>query len=464
MCRNPSVYASQPSRFSHDRQLVFATRPPHENVRDGDFEVSSDHDTKTVVLSLIAGVFFGGVGGGVAFPTLPQLGSVLGFSALTVGVILAINRFTRMLLNTPAGTILDRFGTRRPMLFGFTIQGLAPFGYVLAMTDAWTKGIAGVLPLTTTTASAATFTGSRVLWGIGSAFVFVGAFSTVTKVTTSDNRGRWTGYLRGGQSLGFPAGLVVGGLVANIYGFTPAFIIAGVAGLFAALVAFLVLPDLHPTVETDTGLREIPRIVTSDVRILSVGLVNFVVRFLFAGILLSTVVEYAADNGIHIGFLDATGISGVVMAVSVLFSSATTLLAGPASDRVSNRAMVSIPSLGFLAIGFGLLAAVPTLVGTFVGVACIGIGVEAVNIPLLAYLGDISPENDVGKLGGVYNVFGDFGSTLGPLVALPFAVQFDYTTEYAVCVLLVLLTAIIAALTLLGGEDHQRPIAVPSDD
>ena len=426
--------------------------------------MSSDHDTKTVVLSLIAGVFFGGIGGGVAFPTLPRLGTLLGFSALTVGIILAINRFTRMLLNTPAGTILDRFGTRRPMLVGFVLQGLAPFGYVLGLTAAWTKGLGGALPLTATAVSATTFAGSRVLWGIGSAFVFVGAFSTVTKVTTTENRGKWTGYLRGGQSLGFPTGLVVGGLVANIYGFTPAFLVAGIAGLFAAFVAFLVLPDLHPAVETDTGLREIPSIVTSDVRILSVGLVNFVVRFLFAGVLLSTVVEYAATVGIRIGFLDATGISGVVMAVSVLFSSATTLVAGPASDRVSNRAFVSIPSLGFLAVGFGLLAFVPTLAGTFVGVAVIGIGVEAVNIPLLAYLGDISPENDVGKLGGVYNVFGDFGSTVGPLVALPFAVQFSYTTEYLVCVLLVVATAFIGALTLLGGNNTQRPISVPSDD
>ena len=86
------------------------------------------------------------------------------------------------------------------------------------------------------------------------------------------------------------------------------------------------------------------------------------------------------------------------------------------------------------------------------------------NIPLLAYLGDISPANDVGKLGGVYNVFGDFGSTLGPLVALPFAVRFSYTTEYLGCVLLVVLTGILASVTLLGNEGSQRPISVPSDD
>ncbi|GAA0313188.1 hypothetical protein [Halarchaeum salinum] len=69
-------------------------------------------DTRTVVASLVVGVFFGGMVGGVAFPTLPRLGSVLGFSALIVGVILAINRATRMVVNAPAGALLDRDGVR----------------------------------------------------------------------------------------------------------------------------------------------------------------------------------------------------------------------------------------------------------------------------------------------------------------------------------------------------------------
>ena len=426
--------------------------------------MTAKHNTRTVVLSLIAGVFFGGVGGGVAFPTLPRLQAVLGFSALVVGVILSTNRFVRMLLNTPAGTVLDRFGTRRPMLVGFTLQGLAPFGYVLGMSDPWAHGVAGILPLSMTAARAATFIGSRAIWGVGSAFVFVGAFSTVTKVTTTENRGKWTGYMRGGQSLGFPTGLVVGGLVANVYGFAAAFLVAGFAGLFAAVVAFFVLPDLNPDVENNGGLRAIPRLVAADSRVLSVSVVNFVVRFLFAGILLSTVVEYAAEVGIHIGFLNATGVSGVVMAVSVIFSSVTTLFVGRISDRVTNRALVSVPALGLLGLGFALLAFVPSLTGTFAGVALIGIGVEGVNLPLMAYLGDISPANDVGKLGGVYNVFGDFGSTVGPLVALPLAVQFTYRIEYVGCVVLVAVTAAIIGLTLFGDNKPVQAEVVTADD
>ena len=404
-------------------------------------QADADLSVRYVAASLIFGVFFGGLGGGVAFPTLPRLGPILGISPFVVGIILSANRFTRLVCNAPAGSILDTIGTRRPMIAGFCLQGLAPFGYVLALN-------AGRLGFD----SATVFLAARAVWGIGSAFVFVGAFATITHVTTPENRGRWVGYMRGGQSLGFPAGLVLGGLLADAYGFTVAFVAAGCAGLFAAGVAALVLPDLDPDVDRTGSLREIPAIVRGDPRIASVGAVNFVVRFLFVGVLLSTVVLYAAENGIAIGALSETGVSGVVMALAVLGASVTTVAVGRYSDRLANRALIAVPALGVLGVGFGFLAFVPTLVGALGGVALIGVGVGGTNPPLLAYLGDIAPGGDVGKLGGVYNTFGDLGSTLGPLVALPLVARVGFAVEYLTCVAVVCLAGVLVIGTLLGEE------------
>jgi MFS family permease len=414
-----------------------------------------DPSVRYVVGSLIAGVFLGGLGGGVAFPTIPSLGPIIGISPFLVGVILSINRFTRLLFNTPAGQILDKVGTRRPMIVGFCLQGLVPFGYVLGLDP-------GPIPLD----SATIFLLSRATWGLGSAFVFVGAFSTITHITTPANRGKWVGYMRGGQSLGFPTGLVVGGLVTDAFGYAEAFVTAGVAGMFAAVVALIVLPDINADVEATSSLRDLPALVGADSRIFAVGAINFVVRFLFAGVLLSTVVLYAEAYGIGIGSLSGVGASGLVMAVSVLGSSLTTLVVGRYSDRLSNRAALSLPALAVFGSGFAILALVQTLESTLVGVALVGIGVGGTNPPLLAYLGDISPDDDVGKLGGVYNVFGDLGSTLGPLVALPFATAFGFTVEYLACVGLVAVAGVLAAQTLYGDTSATGavPMAANGDD
>jgi MFS family permease len=374
----------------------------------------------------------------------------LGISPFLVGLILSINRFTRLVMNTPAGQILDRLGTRRPMIVGFTLQGLVPFGYILGL-------YAEYLPV----GSAAVFFGSRALWGFGSAFVFVGAFSTITHITTPENRGKWIGYMRGGQSLGFPTGLVVGGILTDAQGYDVAFAVAGVAGLLAALVAFLVLPDVSPEVEA-SPLRELPSIVRADSRIAAVGTVNLVVRFVFAGVLLSTAVLYAREYTITIGLFSSTGVSGIIMAISVLGASATTVLVGRYSDGLTNRALVTMPALVVLAAGFALMVVLPTLIGVLIAVGLIGVGVGGSNPPLMAYLGDISPDDDVGKLGGVYNVFGDLGSTLGPLVALPLVARVGFTVEYLACAALALGVGVMASRTLLG--DATPTDAVPADD
>lgn len=66
-----------------------------------------DPTIRRVAASLVAGVFFGGLGAAVAFPTLPTLGPLLAISPFVVGIILSANRFTRLVLNTPAGQVLD---------------------------------------------------------------------------------------------------------------------------------------------------------------------------------------------------------------------------------------------------------------------------------------------------------------------------------------------------------------------
>jgi MFS family permease len=426
-----------------------------------------DPSVPYVAGSLVAGVFAVGVSGGVAFPTLPRLGEVLAISPLVVGVVLSVNRFTRLLLNTPAGSYLDRVGTRRPMLGGFLVMSLAPFGYVLGMRvgpgSAAAVAVADLLGPAAGpgTLAASVFVASRIAWGVGSAFIFVGAFATITHVTTPDVRGRWTGYMRGGQSLGFPTGLVVGGLVADAASIEAAFLVAGVASVFATAVAAAVLPDLAPDVGRTTRLRELPALVRRDERVLAVGTVNLVVRFLFAGVLLSTVVLYADVNDIALGGLSESGVSGVVMAASVLASSLTTLGAGRASDALANRATITVPALAALGGGFAVLALVPTVAGALAGVVLVGVGVGGTNPPLLAYLGDISPADDVGKLGGAYNVFGDLGSTLGPLVALPLAETVGFRTGYLLCAALVGLAVVLVVRTLLARP--ATPAGTPAD-
>ena len=62
------------------------------------------------ILSLATLAFVGGLGGGVVFPILPLLGLQLGIPAVLIGLILSLNRITRLAVNPLSGMVVDRFG------------------------------------------------------------------------------------------------------------------------------------------------------------------------------------------------------------------------------------------------------------------------------------------------------------------------------------------------------------------
>ncbi|MFB6298817.1 MAG: MFS transporter [Halobacteriales archaeon] len=412
----------------------------------------TEAEIRTVAIAIISGVFFGGVATGVAFPILPLLDELLGITAVMLGLILSINRITRLFMNTPAGNVIDRFGARKPMIAGLFVQGLAPFGYVLGLHVP--GGTFLVLPRIGSVSNAGlVFFLSRAIWGVGSAFVFLGAFATITYVTSNQNRGKWLGYMRGGQSLGFPTGLIVGGIVTDLLSAGTAFLLAGVLALLAGAVAFIVLPDTQPETGQRARLRDVPQLVRERPQILPLGIGNMTIRFIFGGILMATVVKYADVYGIRLRMLTAAGISGIVLGVGVLASSTTTVLSGRLSDALSNRVWVTVPAFISMAGGLTVLALFPSLEGLFLGTALIGIGTGGTGPALMAMLGDMTPGDQVGRLGGVYNVMGDIGLSAGPLLAIPMVTNwFGYQRSYMISAGAVLVTLLMVAVPLLRYE------------
>jgi MFS family permease len=422
-------------------------------------ETYSNAEVRTVAVAIVAGVFFGGVATGVAFPTLPLLDEALAIGAVMLSVILSANRVARLLTNAPAGGVIDRVGARQPMIFGLFTQALAPFGYVAGLhAPPLTLGslpVAGTVSL-----PGAVFVLARSFWGVGSAFVFIGAFATITHVTTRDNRGRWIGYVRGGQSLGFPTGLILGGVLTDLADMQTAFLVAGALALVAGTVAAFVLPEVREGAgeARPAKLREVPGMVRRSPWMLPIGFGNFTLCFLWGGVILTTLVRYAAVNDLELSVLSAAGISGVVMGAGVVVSGATTVASGWLSDRLSSRALLTVPAFVLFAAGFVVIAAVPTIEALFVSLVLMGLEMGGAAPALLAILGDVTPGEELGRMGGVYNVFGDVGLSLGPLVAIPAVeIWFGYELTYLLSGLVVFGCLLVVSAPLLRDEVAVTP-------
>ncbi|MFC6752992.1 MFS transporter [Halorubrum tibetense] len=414
----------------------------------------------TVLLAVIASTFFVGFGGGVVFPILPNLGAVLGISAFMVGVILSANRWVRLVANAPAGALVDRYGTRKPFVYGLLIEGIATFGYVIALSmppAASLRWLAEALPVIAIgsfvvgadewflsvaflVAPETWFVLARVLWGLGSAAVFATAYTIAADVSDSGDRGTNMGVVRGGITMGFPAGLVLGGVVSSLAGNVAAFVVAALFALLASVVAYRLVPETHVTTAGERASVK-PWDVDTSVPAMTVGLVNFGLMFAYIGALFATLVLFLGANDISLFGLDEQGTSGVFMAGTVIAASVFMLAGGRFSDTRDSRTPVLVGFLVVSFVGFLLLARAGSTVDLALACVFIGAGQGGTSGPMMALLADLTPDERMGRASGTNNVLGDVGGGLGPMISLPLVETVGFTPIYVAC----------AAVPLLAG-------------
>ena len=261
-----------------------------------------------------------------------------------VGLILSANRFTRLFANAPAGIVVDRTGTRTPFVAGLLVQGVATTGYIVAINSG---------------APSAWFLFARVLWGVGSAMVFATAYTIAADVSDGGSRGTNMGLIRGGIIFGFPSGLVVGGVVSEVWGTTAAFVVAATFAFVASGLAYLAVPETH--VEGGTRRSVKPWDVDTSVPAVTVGLVNFAVLFAYIGVVFATLVLFLDENGLSVLGFGPQGSSGVFMSLTVVSAAAFTFLSGYVSDRQGSRMPALVVFLLVTVVGFVSFAAADTV-------------------------------------------------------------------------------------------------------
>ena len=398
-------------------------------------------DQPTVILAVIVSTFFIGFGGGVVYPILPNLGTILNISPFLVGFILSANRFSRLIANAPAGGLVDRIGTRTPFVVGMFVQSLSTFGYAVAL----------VAPL-----SEAWFLLARILWGVGSALVFATAYTIAADLSDGGSRGANMGLTRGGILFGFPTGVVLGGVVSELAGILTAFAVATLFAVIATLLSYVTIPETHVESTGDRSVK--PWEIHLAVPTLSVGVTNFAVFFAYIGALFATLVLFLPEIGVTVFGFGPQGSSGIFMAITVLSAGLFMFSSGYVSDRRGSRIPILLAFLVITALGFVLLAVSESVGLLTVACLCIGAGQGGTSGPLMALLADLTPSEQMGRAVGTNNVFGDVGGGLGPVVTLPLVDTVGFVPIYVVCAALPL----VAAVVLVGGIHRETGQFVPA--
>lgn len=376
-------------------------------------EDTTDRSSWFIIFSLLVSTFFSGFGGGVVFPIFPTLGPLLGISPFFVGIILSANRFARLVSSAPAGALVDRMGARPPYVIGLGIQAVATLGYIVAL----------YVP-----APGGWFLVSRIVLGGASALTFATSYTIAANVSVGDSRGMKMGLIRGGSILGFPTGLLVGGVVSELAGIDAAFFTATVFAVIATVLAYYTIPETH--VEDGSTRSVKPWDLDTSVPTLTLGVVNFGIWFAYMGVLFASLVLFLEGRHIDAFGFDARGASGIFMAVTVLSAAVSMLIGGRASDSWDSRVPVMLAFLGLLAAGFLLLPWANTARELVPVCMLIGTGMGGTLGPFMALLADLTPEPRMGRASGTANIFSDIGGGLGPIISLPLINTFGFVPVY----------------------------------
>ncbi|RDZ45754.1 MFS transporter [Haloferax sp. Atlit-10N] len=158
---------------------------------------------------------------------------VFGVSAAVAGGVLALFFVPFALLQYPLGSLSDRVGRFVPVVAGSMLYGVA----IVAV------GLAPVFELAA---------GLMVVVGVFGALVAPATMALVTDLAESGERGAALGGFNVFGSLGFLAGFLVGGVVADVVGYLPSFLVVGFAEVAIALVALRAVKRLDGIDATQT--------------------------------------------------------------------------------------------------------------------------------------------------------------------------------------------------------------------
>lgn len=362
-------------------------------------------------------------------PALALLADSLGASPFMVGMMIALSTITGIFLKLPMGILSDVVNRKRLMIGGVLAFTIPPFFYPF-ISDLSTLGAL------------------RLVHGLATAMYTPLALAMVGEWFVQQ-RGEAFGWYTSAAQGGGLLGPMIGGLIVYEYGFTPAFILAGMFGLLAVGFFYLIPSSSAVTsspqhsfatlwLEMRDGLRR----VCQNTSILMTSLVE-AAKMVGNGTLMAFLPLY----GLLIG-LNAAEI-GVLFGVQAF----TSFIAKPFMGRLSDRSSRRLLIVGGLCLCAFMMMCIPHIeaYGLLLLVAgAFGFGEAVVTSSTTALVADLSEGKSLGAGMGLRGTIMDTGHAGGPLVAGLLIQQLGYGQGFFYIGMILLITAVYFGVMMIG--------------
>ena len=363
------------------------------------------HDRALFIIGL--GVAISLLGDLTLYVVLPTHTRAAGIALADVGLMLSANRLIRIVINGPMGVLIERLPRRRIVIPALAIGALSSLLYTIP--GFWTLLI------------------GRLLWGTAWAGVWLGASTMVLDLAPAERRSSYIGRLQMWFFLGSGGAALIGGVLTDWLGYSPALRICSLITFGAVAIWLLLLPETRPArrVSAPTSSEQAPAPVgTWRASLLPLGTaiallgVNWLIFIGFLGATLPLLLEQRVGETILLLGLviPLASFTGGLSAANQVLGLIASPLSGWLSDRTGNRWRLAV---GALALGMVALALTATGYGAVIVLATMlgAVATSVLQTQVITLAGDYAPAGQHGRVLGVLNTVGDIGSAAGPLLA-----------------------------------------------
>lgn len=385
-------------------------------------------------------------GSSMIIPILPLFAQTFGVSLALVGVLLAVQAVPRLFVSVPAGRLADRIGAHRLLAISCLLAVVASIGSMLAPTFAFLVAM-------------------RVVQAVAAAGSQTAGLTYAASIGGASRRGRKISTYQGSFLLGNGVGPVLGGVLAEQFGYRLPFAIYAAIALMVGIWIVLQLPDPRTYDETSAdepdgqdGARMSLRTMLVTGAILTACLMGLLSAYTRSGSRDYALVVLSNERGID------TGLIGLSLTVLFLLNVAAMYVVGALTDRFGPNAVMG-PSWIVTGIGLALLAAVPSVWALFAAVILYGLAAGFGNSAPAVQIANSVSSSSRGAALGLYRTFNDIGLVLGAAVMALAAAVVDVTWGVWLNVALVLAAGVtyLVAPGVFTDDSHRPQETEPAE-
>jgi MFS family permease len=361
------------------------------------------------------------LGFGIVFPAIPVFAKSFGVNNTAVGLVVSVFAFARFSSGMISGKFVDRFGERN--VYSFGIFMVAFFTVLTGLAQNYPQLLA-----------------FRSAGGLGSSMFSVASSSLIFRAVDDAHRARALSVFQGSFLIGGITGPAVGGALATISLRAPFFayafllIIAGSIGYIYLGRAEAAKGESKVDLQDAITLKEAMQIPAYRIALILSFISAWALFGMRSSILPLFVTESLNSTAAYVGY---------GFALAALFQGLLLMKAGRISDEKGRKRVVM---LGGYIIMFGILGLTFSInIWMFlVSVSILGIGGAFLATAPGSIVGDVI-KGKGGKVIGVFQMSGDAGMIVGPIVVGAISDIYSFRVAFAA-------TAIIFSIVLILGS------------